>query len=110
MTNRIRAAIEVLASTGWTKQAFTDDAGRHCLQGALYEAHGVVPRCGDKPGLALTEDLAADVRMVNHVIEEQYPDRFGAIGVARFNDHPETTVDDVVRVLEKAAARSDEIV
>ncbi len=109
MTNRIRAALDVLARTGWTKNAFTDEAGRHCLQGALYEAHGLVPRCGDQPGVALTDDLAADVRAVNHVIREQYPDRFGAVGIARFNDHRETTVDDVVRVLEKAAARHDEL-
>ena len=109
MTDRIRAAIEVLARTGWTKQAFTDEDGRHCLQGALYEAHGLVPRCDDQPGVALRDDLAADVRAVNEVIQEQYPDRFGAVGISRFNDHQETTVDDVVRVLEKAAVRNDEL-
>lgn len=102
MTNHIRRALEVLASTGWTKHAFTDDGGRHCLQGALYDAYGL---CPDK----VTGELADDVRIVNQMIEEQYPDRFGAVGISRFNDHPETTLEDVVRVLEKAAIRKDEL-
>lgn len=102
MTNHIRRALEVLARTGWTKHAFTDDGGRHCLQGALYDAYGV---CPDR----VSGELAQDVRLVNETIEEQYPERFGAVGISRFNDHPETTLDDVIRVLEKAAIRKDEL-
>lgn len=107
--NRIRQAIEVLAGRGWTQGAFTDEGGRHCLQGALYEAHGVCPlRRGSVVG-PLPPDLAADVALVNEVVGANYPERFGGVGVSRFNDHPETTVDDVVRVLEKAAVRRDEV-
>ena len=102
MTNHIRSAIAVLARTGWTKHAFTDDNGQHCLQGALYDAYGLCPS-------RVTGELAADVRLLNQTIEEQYPERFGAVGISRFNDHPETTLEDVIRVLEKAAVRKDEL-
>ncbi|MEO6120535.1 MAG: hypothetical protein ABIW46_00485 [Acidimicrobiales bacterium] len=111
MVNKIREAIGVLANRGWTKNAFTDSDGRHCLQGALYEAYGVTS-C-DRPHhrqLKMAGELAADMRLVNDIIAGEYPDRFGGVGASRFNDHPETTVDDVVRVLEKAAVRRDELV
>lgn len=107
MANRIREAIQLLASRGWTQGNFTDERGSHCLQGALHEAYGCTPR---KPGEAVTADLADDIRLVNEVIAAEYPDRFGAVGISRFNDHPETTVDDIVRVLEKSALRRDELV
>lgn len=109
MANRIREAIQVLANRGWTKNSFTDGGGRHCLQGALYEAYGVNSgECAHHLRLRLAGELAADMRLVNDVVASEYPDRFGGVGASRFNDHPETTVDDVVRVLEKAAARRDE--
>ncbi|MGH9155592.1 MAG: DUF6197 family protein [Acidimicrobiales bacterium] len=109
MANRIREAIQVLARRGWTKESFTDDGGRHCLQGALYEAYGV-NSCDSTRHLRLrlAGELAADMRLVNAIVATEYPDRFGGVGASRFNDHPETTIDDVVRVLEKAAVRRDE--
>ena len=110
MANRLRDAIELLASKGWAKGSFTDDSGRHCLQGALYEAHGCQPRTPGRLGHTLDGPLAADVRLVNEIIAAEYPDRVGGVGISRFNDHPETTVDDVVRVLEKSAVRRDEAV
>ncbi len=109
MANRIREAIEVLARRGWTQGAFTDDTGRHCLQGALYEAHGCQPRQhGQLTNTSTDPDLAADLRLVNETIASEYPERVGAVGVSRFNDHPDTTIVDVVRVLEKSAVRRDE--
>lgn len=105
MANRIREAIELLASRGWTQGRFSDERGSVCLQGALYAAYGCTPR---RPGEAVTGDLAADIRLLNETIAAEYPDRYGAVGISRFNDHPETTVDDVVRVLEKTALRRDE--
>ncbi len=108
MTNTIREAIRVLSRAGWAKDTFTDGAGRHCLQGALYEAHGICPvdtRAAVRP---VSGELAADVRLVNEVIRDQFPERVGGIGASRFNDHPDTTVEDVVKVLEKAAVRKDE--
>lgn len=100
--------MEVLAKRGWAKDAFTDEGGRHCLQGALYEAHLLAPPAEKQLGTPITEELATDIRLVNEVIEAQYPERVGGVGVSRFNDHPETTIDDVLRVLEKAAVRKDE--
>ena len=108
MANRIRDAIELLARKGWTQGHFTDESGRHCLQGALYEAHGCRPRRPGRLGHTLSGELADDVRLLNETIAAAYPDRMGAVGVSRFNDHPETTIDDVVRVLEKSALRRDE--
>ncbi len=108
MTNTIREAIRVLSRAGWTKDAFTDASGRHCIQGALYETHGLCPFDGRQVALPLTRAMADDVRLVNEVIQDQFPERTGGVGVSRFNDHPETSLDDVVRVMEKAAVRKDE--
>lgn len=110
MANKIREAIALLAGRGWTKGRFTDESGRHCLQGALYEAHGCQPREPGHLGRTLTGALAADLRLLNETIAAEYPERVGAVGVSRFNDHPDTTIDDVVRVLEKSAVRRDEAV
>lgn len=108
MTNTIREAIRVLSRAGWTKHAFTDESGRHCIQGALYESHGLRPFDGRHVGVPLTGQMADDVRLVNEVVATEFPERVGGVGVSRFNDHPQTTVDDVVRVMEKAAVRKDE--
>lgn len=106
MANRIREAIALLASRGWTQGRFVDDGGSHCLQGALYAAYGCTPR---RPGETVTGLLAADIRLINETIAAEYPERYGAVGISRFNDHPATTIDDVVRVLEKSALRRDEV-
>ena len=45
---------------------------------------------------------------MNEIIEAEYPERKGGVGVSRFNDHPDTTLEEVVRVMEKAAVRKDE--
>lgn len=65
--------------------------------------------------LRFSADKAQDI--VKEVIKEQYPDRC-YIGVnttalpdiAHFNDHPDTTFEDVTRVLEKALVRASEII
>lgn len=108
MTNTIREAIRVLSRAGWTKDAFTDEAGRHCLQGALYEAHGLHPFDHSNIGRPVGGALAADVNLINEVIRAQFPERAGGVGISRFNDHPDTSVEEVVLVLEKAAVRRDE--
>ncbi len=97
-----------MSRSGWTKNAFTDESGRHCLQGALYEAHGICAVDGGQVGRPVDGELAGDVGLVNEVIREQFPERFGGVGASRFNDHPHTTVDDVIAVMEKAAVRKDE--
>ena len=108
MTNTLREAIRVLSRVGWATQTFTDKTGRHCLQGALFEAHGVHVAGQEGFGKAVRGELAADLALVNEVIREQFPERFGAVGASRFNDHPDTTVEDVILVMDKAAVRKDE--
>ena len=108
MTNTLREAIRVLSRAGWTKDAFTDGGGRHCLQGALYEAYGQCPFDSGQLNVRLSPEMAEDVRLVNEVIEAQFTERYGGVGISRFNDHPDTTWEDVVLVMEKAALRKDE--
>ncbi len=108
MTNTIHEAIRVLTSKGWAKDTFTDGAGRHCLQGALFEAHGFLSMDTRNVGRPVAGELAADIRLVNEVVRDQFPERVGGVGISRFNDHPETTMEDVLRVMEKAAVRKDE--
>lgn len=108
MTNTIREAIRVLSRAGWAQNAFVDRAGRRCLQGSLYEAYGQCPFDERGVGLPLDRQLAGDLRLVNEVIAAEFPERVGGVGVSRFNDHPDTTLDDVVLVMEKAAIRKDE--
>ena len=108
MTNTIREAIRVLSRAGWTKDSFVDQGGRHCLQGALYESHGLRPFDGRQLGVPRSPALADDVRLVNEVVEDQFPERVGGVGVSSFNDHPQTTLEDVIHVMEKAAVRKDE--
>ena len=110
MSNRIRDAIQVLVRSGWSKESFTDQDGRHCMQGALYAIHGQAPWSERYTPRAVRGELATDIRLINHIIEEQYPERHGGVGISRFNDHPDTTIDDVVRVMEKAAVARDEMV
>lgn len=109
MTNRIREAIDILARAGWTKNSFTDEAGRHCLQGALYEAHGLRPFTDDHVGVPVGRELADDIRLVNEVVRAEFPERVGGVGASRFNDDPLTTGEEVVRIMEKAAVRRDEL-
>jgi hypothetical protein len=50
---------------------------------------------------------------VEEVIKEQFPDRLiysGMEGIPAFNDHEDTTLDDVLLVLEKASIKYDEMV
>jgi len=61
------------------------------------------------------KDYAKARDILNDVVIEQFPDRTYDLGirsyhsVVKFNDHPDTTEDDVVAVLEKAAVKYDEL-
>jgi galactitol-specific phosphotransferase system IIB component len=94
--NPIRNALVQLSRRGWVKGYIEDAQGRVCLLGALSHCSG---------GIGAST-------IVEKVIVEQYPERYDAAvymnHVARFNDHPDTTLEDVVMVMEKAALRLDE--
>jgi hypothetical protein len=91
-------AAQRLKKYGWTQGTYGGVAGPNCLLGALSQ-------------------LQADALIVSglaEVIQEQYPDRalinvpagFGV--VVDFNDHPDTTLDDILLVLDKAARKAEE--
>jgi hypothetical protein len=113
-----RKAIEVLAERGWNQGGLVGAGGRVCALGALSIA------CYGNPHLD-TEGMTHSARTSAHqamgeawlqaadVVKEQFPERVVGVGtdlpLARFNDHPDTTLDDVILVLEKAAVRAEEV-
>ncbi len=103
----VRTAAELIRRQGHCKGAAVDRQGRLCLMGALAAAitdlymtsSGVfTPRSRD----AVKEAAAA-------VIAAQFPERYvissrAGVATVKFNDHPDTTAEEVIAVLEKAAA------
>ena len=66
---------------------------RHCLVGWLMLVHST------------WDQHVRNIRNVGKAIEVLYPERVGVTGkafLAGFNDHPETTFEDVLRVLKVA--------
>ena len=96
--NPEREALRVLAERGWCKGRLESSDGRRCLVGAA--AAGVVGHQID------WMEVLGNIRAV---AQEQFPER-RAVGVVDFNDHPDTTLEDVIAVLEKAAIRRSEAV
>ena len=92
-----RRAAALIREHGLCRGKVRDEQGRLCMYGALHDAAGcIVPD--------VTE-------MVQQVITEQFPDRVLAdrfCVISLFNDHPDTTVEDVIAVLEKTAAQLEE--
>jgi hypothetical protein len=97
----IRRAAAELRTRGWIKGAAADAEERHCLWGAVLCA---TP--GALSGAVRKKALIA----VDRVAVEQYPERgdHSEHPMIGFNDHPATTLDDVLAVLDKAAVRADE--
>jgi hypothetical protein len=101
------AVIAELRSKGWRKGGMYGENGSACLIGAI-------DRVLARPSSSLEcFDVARDT--VLPVIREQFPDRLKPYrnsptnSTARFNDHPDTTLDDVILVCEKARAAQGEI-
>jgi hypothetical protein len=88
----------------WLKGHFRDSAGNRCILGAL--------------GVLGSREFNTIQPVIEGVIAEQYPDRCIRVGpaydiqlipsAAHFNDHPDTTWNDVERVFEKADLLLDE--
>jgi len=101
--NYIRKALERLPGR-WYKGGLGDGAGNWCGIGHLQE---VAP-------FRNAHDYGQ--QQMDKVAEEQYPDRLGSkdgagfqlVPFAAFNDHPDTTEDEVIAVMEKAAILWDE--
>jgi hypothetical protein len=104
--DKLRQAVEVLRARGHCKNVLRDEEGRVCLVGALCAVTGYRH--------ATWMDFGPAVRAV---VREQFPDRVSPEShpdlfweAVQFNNHPDTTADEVIAVLEKAAARLEESV
>src|SRR5665213_2036541 len=106
MMNIIREAMGAMAKRGFCKWTQEDQRGHVCVAGALARAHFN----GD--GNQWTRELQPYMQLIADVAREQYPDR--AIGndnwgsaAVHFNNHKDTVIEDVLRVMDKAAVRLD---
>ncbi len=122
--NPIREALNALPGH-WQKGSLNDNKGNHCGLGHMHNAlggsDGYLPMVFDDsaPEYKLSRDLRIEAERLRGIMDEvaveQYPDRVGLSPLAysskfaEFNDHPDTTEDEVVAVMEKAAIRLDEI-
>ena len=103
--NQIHQAAELIRRRGHVKGSYQTDKG-FCAVGALNFV-GVRE-------IVSSGQQSHDGDVVADVIREQYPDRVnlpcrtGFAAIVRFNDHEDTTQDEVVAVLEKAAIKLDE--
>jgi hypothetical protein len=106
--NTVDKVKEVIAGHWIQGVAQSPDGREYCLLGAI-----------GKVGQYIWSGDQGDVcKAIAEVVAEQYPERVGrtpwgpvkgVAGVMQFNDHPDTTEDDVIAVLEKASNRYDEI-
>jgi hypothetical protein len=113
-------AADILDAHGWCKGSLENEEGAHCLAGAVnmakygdWEWHGLY-----LPGLG--PDSEPEYRALAKVIAEQFPERVWGAGddawlafaareypanvVVRFNNHEDTTEDDIRLVLGKLTA------
>lgn len=104
----VRDAMDLLREHGHCKFLLYDDAGRMCLVGALNLAHAET-----KYGVFFNKQRPHLANILLQVTEEQHPDRFSGwddygAGYVWFNNHPDTTLEDVLSVMDKTAVLLDE--
>ena len=99
MTNLIRKAVERLPGH-WHKGGLQDHKGNFCGVGHLWQV-------GELADYTVVDECQ---NLMNMTAGELFPDRAGKVipAFATFNDHPDTTEDEVIAVMEKAAIRWDE--
>jgi hypothetical protein len=94
--DRIQARLE---EDGWHQGSSKDyDTGAVCLARALSDETGMARRNNYK----WAEGYGALIL----TIRELFPER-GNCGIVGFNDHPDTTIEDVQAVLERARVRAE---
>jgi hypothetical protein len=103
--------VKKVLERGWIKGKFEAEDGC-CLEGAIYRATGIflLEEEGDvyveSPKLQESYgEFARLTKVVGKVIAEQYPDRQSNRAwpsIPMFNDAPETTLEDVLLVVDKA--------
>lgn len=84
-----------LREKGWIQQSYGKREGPNCMRGAA--SHTI-------------RDVRVLYSYALPIIQAEYPGRVpvGNESIVQFNDHPETTFEDVERVLEKAAVKWEE--
>lgn len=117
--NLARKAIEALDKYGWHKGNWQGMDGSVCGYGAIrmsaYNGGFFNTMCGDFEASRLADEQVHQAhRIASKIALEQFPERFALVGGQRlrgfaiFNDHENTTLDEVILVLEKTAIKLDE--
>lgn len=112
--NSIREAAKNLPGH-WHKGDYTDGQGNYCGIGHVLKASGLTD---EQIEMGDGDFVEARLDVLNKVAGEQFPDRaftMPSAGIvvenpyfAYFNDHPDTTEDEVLAVMEKAAVVYEE--
>lgn len=119
---RLREVNELLQTQGWRQGSIGRVGEPVCEIGALRTIYGgevvLFPNflCTMNEHLKHRDfmEYMADLNTVHKVIIEQYPDRVTEEDIMEgraipvFNDHTDTTLDDIIRVNEKAAIMREE--
>lgn len=112
VADTLRKALDVLRERGLAKGMYEDTEGHVCSRGAA--RLGAMGRIRGYFGATQAQQklITGAEQVLTAVIEENWPERSGVPGsssIAVFNDHPDTTQDDVERAFEKAIARAEEM-
>lgn len=108
--SNLTKALETLREQGWIKYKLFNKQGAHCARGALMHA---VTGNDDAIGMwDIWDTVSKEDRLLNEVARELFPDRYDGMEVGGdlicFNNHPDTTFEDVEQVFEKAILREQE--
>jgi hypothetical protein len=91
----------------WYKGGKGDNQGNFCGIGHVVEIYD--KKCGEDE---VDLEFPKTIDLMNEVAREQYADRITfdsmLMHFAQFNDHPDTTEDEVLAVMEKAAIKLEE--
>jgi hypothetical protein len=106
MQTKLWEAIDYLEEHGWCQRRSSNYEGRVCLLAALFRVY--------YPGrlsVPLFDDRhERDLGVLGRVALEQFPTRMPSIphgvGVTCFNDHEDTTYEDVILVAKMAAVEA----
>jgi hypothetical protein len=85
-------------------QPFTSAA---CIRGALHRVNGSALAAA----MSTKSLFTTGENLLNDIVAEQYPDRLAPVGrnvLTYFNDHEDTTLDEVITILEKASVMEQE--
>lgn len=112
------AMIERLQDKGWVQGVLWEEyllpsdssfplksvKGKACLQ-------GTAELCGMERPLGITETLSAVADRLAAAITELFPERKEGLGhwdtIVKFNDHPDTTFEDVMMVVKTAKENAE---